>query len=264
MALVISQVFGEPVPAAPLAGHQTILEALQAGIASQLAVLDDAGLTGTGQSSAEVLGVSGTVVAEKLTDRLLREVVMRGSRGGPLFPLASQLNDDLTHLQGRRLEGLVSQLTEDLRDTLAQLASTRAVPPVALGQLPPVAAGFTGRVAELAVLSGVVDPGGVGAAVAVVTGLPGVGKTALAVQAGHDALERERRSLSTCTDMTRCRWSRNRRWTRCCVLWVCQTGVSRPVQMPGRRSTDLRWPRLASRCSSSPTTLRLSHRSSRW
>jgi hypothetical protein len=34
VALVVSQVFGEPVPGAPLAGHATVLEALQAGIAT--------------------------------------------------------------------------------------------------------------------------------------------------------------------------------------------------------------------------------------
>ena len=88
LALVISQVFSKPVPAAPLAGHETVLEALQAGIAGQLAVLDDASLTGTGQSSADVLGVPGTVLAAKLTAHLLREIVVRGARGGPLLPLA--------------------------------------------------------------------------------------------------------------------------------------------------------------------------------
>ena len=54
--MVISQVFSEPGAGAPLAGQATVLEALQAGIAGQLAVLDDASLTGTGQSSADVLG----------------------------------------------------------------------------------------------------------------------------------------------------------------------------------------------------------------
>jgi hypothetical protein len=39
LALVISQVFGYPVPAAPLAGRETVLEGLRAGIAGQLAVL---------------------------------------------------------------------------------------------------------------------------------------------------------------------------------------------------------------------------------
>jgi hypothetical protein len=93
IALVISQVFSQPVPGAPLAEHDTVLEALQAGIAGQLAVLDDASITETGQSSADVLGVPGSVLAEKLTGHLLREIVVRGSRGGALFPLASQLND---------------------------------------------------------------------------------------------------------------------------------------------------------------------------
>ena len=80
-----------------------MLEALQAGIAGQLAVLDDASLTGTGQSSADVLGVPAGGGAE-LTGHLLQEIIIRGSRGGPLFPLASQLNDEVTHLQGQRIE----------------------------------------------------------------------------------------------------------------------------------------------------------------
>jgi hypothetical protein len=47
----------------PAAGPLMLLEGLQAGIAWQLAVLDDAELAGTGQSSADVLGVPGTVLA---------------------------------------------------------------------------------------------------------------------------------------------------------------------------------------------------------
>lgn len=46
VALVISQVFSEPVSDAPLAGQAT-LEALHAGIAWQLARLGGPGLTGT-------------------------------------------------------------------------------------------------------------------------------------------------------------------------------------------------------------------------
>ena len=80
--MVISQVFNETVQDAPLARQATLLEALQAGIAEQLRVLDDASLTGTGQSSADVLGIPGTEVAVKLTGHLLREIVARGSRGG--------------------------------------------------------------------------------------------------------------------------------------------------------------------------------------
>jgi hypothetical protein len=115
LAMVVSEVFGEPTPEAPLGGQATVLEDLQAGIARQLTVLDDAGLTGTGQSSAEVLGLRAEVVAAKLTGHLLREIVVRGSRGGPLFPLASQLNHDVTHLQSQRVEAMVDQLATDVR-----------------------------------------------------------------------------------------------------------------------------------------------------
>lgn len=81
--MVVSQVVGEPVPGAPLAGEATVLQVLQAGIAAQLAVLDDASLTGTGQSPAELLGVPGTVVAAKLTSHLLRETWSAGPAAGP-------------------------------------------------------------------------------------------------------------------------------------------------------------------------------------
>ena len=61
--------------------------------------------------------------------------------------------------------------------------------PVALAQLPPLAAGFTGREVELAQVAGLLDPAGDAGAVVVsaVAGLAGVGKTALAVQAAHAA-----------------------------------------------------------------------------
>ena len=64
--MVVGQVFGEPVPGGPLRIHVTLLEALQAEIAGQLAVLDDADLTGVGLSSADVMGLSAGLVAEKL------------------------------------------------------------------------------------------------------------------------------------------------------------------------------------------------------
>ncbi len=61
--------------------------------------------------------------------------------------------------------------------------------PVALAQLPALVAGFTGREAELAQITALLDPAGDAGAVVVsaVAGLAGVGKTALAVQAGHAA-----------------------------------------------------------------------------
>jgi tetratricopeptide (TPR) repeat protein len=187
LAMVVSQVFGEPVPAAPLAGQGTVLEALQAGIAARLAVLDDASLTGTGQSSADVLGVPGNVVADTLTGHLLREIVSRGSCGGPLEPLANQLSHDKAYLLAERVEGKVDRLDDKLLEVLARIDNTRAAAaaPVALAQLPPGATGFTGRDAELAVLAGLLDPDATGGPVVVsaVAGLAGVcGGLPLALQ----------------------------------------------------------------------------------
>jgi hypothetical protein len=64
-----------------------------------------------------------------------------------------------------------------------------AAAPVALAQLPALVTGFTGREAELAQIGGLLDPAGNAAAVVVsaVAGLAGVGKTALAIHAGHAA-----------------------------------------------------------------------------
>jgi hypothetical protein len=127
IVMVINQVFHAPVPDAPLAEAATLVEGLQAGIASQLAVLDDARLTGTGQSSAEVLRAPGTVLADRLTGHLVREIMFRGSGGGPLTPLADQLNHDLTHLQvrrvevqGQRVEGMLARLADEIRPAVVR------------------------------------------------------------------------------------------------------------------------------------------------
>jgi TIR domain-containing protein len=114
LAMVTNEVFAGPLPDAPLAGHSTMLEVLQAGIIEQLAVLDNTSLTGTGQSSADVLGIPAVVLADRLFSHLVREVMIRGSRGGPLTPLADQLNHDLTHLQGKRLEEMVGEVLQAL------------------------------------------------------------------------------------------------------------------------------------------------------
>jgi hypothetical protein len=127
LEMVISQVFGDPVPETRLDGCTTMLEAVQAGIAGQLAVLDDAGLTGTPESSAELLGVSAAVLTEKLTTHLVRQIVSRGARGGPLEPLAAQLNHDATHLQAQRIEEILHRLADDVRDVLARLDTSNAM-----------------------------------------------------------------------------------------------------------------------------------------
>jgi len=79
VALVISQVFRQPVPAESPTGRETVLEALRAAISGQLAVLDDAS-TGTGQSSADVLGIPAAIITAELMEHLLREITSRGQR----------------------------------------------------------------------------------------------------------------------------------------------------------------------------------------
>src|SRR6516225_4910630 len=77
----------------------------------------------------------------------------------------------------------------DFRDVHIGDVVQAATAPVALAQLPTLVAGFTGRNAELAQITALLDPAGDAGAVVVsaVAGLAGVGKTALAVQAAHAA-----------------------------------------------------------------------------
>ena len=85
--------------------------------------------------------------------------------------------------QGPVLQG------RDFRDVHIGDVVQAAAAPVALAQLPALVAGFTGREAELAQITALLDPAGDAGAVVVsaVAGLAGVGKTALAVQAAHAA-----------------------------------------------------------------------------
>ena len=115
LALVIDQVFSSPVPDDQLGEHWTLLEAFRVGIHGQLAVLDDAALTGQDQSSADILGVSGAVLAEKLLAHLERELIVRGARGGPLTALVGQLNHDVTHLQVRQTHQAVLEIADAVR-----------------------------------------------------------------------------------------------------------------------------------------------------
>lgn len=187
LAMVVSEVFREPSAGAALAGQATLLEALQAGIAQRLSVLDDPAVTGTGQSSAEVLGVPGGVLAQTLARHLVREIMVRGSGGGPLAPLADQLNHDVTHLQGQRLEGMLAQLTGQVM-TLARAGGvTIASQPV---RLPPRSALLAGRVELLAELDARLAGGeGAGPAVVALYGLGGAGKTSVAVEYAHRHLD---------------------------------------------------------------------------
>ena len=113
LARVINKVFQQtPAPAESLAEYPTLLEGLEAGVAGQLTVLDNTELTGIGQSSADLLGVQGAVLADRLTGHLVREIIVRGSGGGALTPLASQLNHE-------RTREMIARLPGEIRDALA-------------------------------------------------------------------------------------------------------------------------------------------------
>ena len=195
VVMVIDEVFREPMPRSPTAGHATLVQAIQAGIAGQLAPLGDAELTDTGQSSAQVLQISAMVLTEKLTSHLLREIIIGGAGGGPLAPLASQLNHDVTHLQGRRAEDKVDWLTGVVLEALARLESGLPItaPAAAIHMLPADIASFTGREAQLDQLKAALPSGddeGGAVRIDAVDGMAGVGKTAFAVHAAHQVASR--------------------------------------------------------------------------
>ena len=79
----------------------------------------------------------------------------------------------------------------DFRDVHIGDIVQAAAAPVALAQLPALATRFTGRDTELAHITALLDPTGDGGTVVVsaLAGLAGVGKTALAIQAGHTACQ---------------------------------------------------------------------------
>lgn len=191
LAMVVSQVFKKPALTVPVTGATTLVEALHEGITRQLAKLDDRSLTGTGRSSAEVLGVRTQAIAETLTGHLIREIIGRAARGGPLEPLAAQINHDFTHLQSQQLKEMVENLTGQVRDTIGRPQLAQATPPSSLEvrySLPPDPLEFTGREEELKqIMSDVLPEVGSSSVVAIhaIDGMPGVGKTTLAVHAAH-------------------------------------------------------------------------------
>jgi hypothetical protein len=181
LAEAIGKAFRDPAPDAAVPGQATLLEALQAGISGQLAVLDEPDISGAGQSAAELPGVAGGVLAETLAGHLVREIMIRGSQGGPLAPLADQLNHDVTHLQGQRLEGMLVQLAGQVM-ALAKAGGGAEVPrkPVRLPPRPGFLAGREELLAEVgSQLTAGDDPG---PRTAALYGLGGAGKTSVAVE----------------------------------------------------------------------------------
>jgi len=238
--MVISEVFRAPVPDAPLAWVATLAEGLQAGIAGQLAVLDDAGLTGTWQSSAEVLGVPGAVLADRLTGHLVREIMFRGSGGGPLTPLADQLNHDLTHLQGQRLEGMLARLASEVRNVLIRTADVVSLA-APLGRRDPDRP-LRGRSALLDEIAGAWERDLAADRIQVLYGLGGCGKTS-------SARERVARVRKQAGDAIETWWvsaadSRQLRTGMTAVAF--RVGVT-DEQVRHGEVADLLWQRLAAR-----------------
>jgi hypothetical protein len=181
LARAIGRVFRDPAPDAAVAGQATLLEALQAGIAAKLAVPDDPVIARAAQSSAELPGVQGGVLAETLAGHLVREIMVRGSRSGPLAPLADQLNHDVTHLQGQRLEGMLARLADQVM-AVAEAGGVVEAPrkPV---RLPPRPGFLAGREELLAEVGSQLAAGdGPGPQIVALCGLGGAGKTSAAVE----------------------------------------------------------------------------------
>jgi hypothetical protein len=210
----INRSFGRRVPVPMPPEQATVLEALQAGIAGQLSAGDDAG-----RPVVYLPGVPAGEVAAKLTGHLVREIQVRGSRGGPLAELADQLNHDLTHLQGQRLEGMLAQVLEWLGHgqashggaagpqgwPLAEVGDPFALEvrgrprnpevtskptpardppmPVQLAPRPPMLAGRDDLLTMLH--ARLTEGGGDGPQIVALCGLGGVGKTSIALEYAH-------------------------------------------------------------------------------
>lgn len=124
-AIVINEVFRTPAAAAMAAQQVTMVQALEAGIADQLAVLDDVSLTETGQSSADMLGVSAEVIAAELTGNLLLRIDASAAQGGPLASLANLLKHDRTYRQGQETQESLHQVAGQILEAIAQLAAAQ-------------------------------------------------------------------------------------------------------------------------------------------
>jgi tetratricopeptide (TPR) repeat protein len=240
IAMIIGEVFRAPVPDAPLAGVATLAEGLQAGIAGQLAVLDDAGLTGTWQSSAEVLGVPGAMLADRLTGHLVREIMFRGSRGGPLTPLADQLNHDLTHLQGQRLEGMLARLADEVRNVLTQPTDVVSLA-APLGRRDPDRP-LRGRSALLDEIGEAWERGLAADRIQVLYGLGGCGKTSIALE----LVARVRRQAGEAIETWWVSAADSRQLRTGMTALAFRVGVT-DEQVRHGEGADLLWQRLAAR-----------------
>ena len=190
VAMVVGEVFKTPAPQ-PTGEHGTVLGDLRAGIAAQLAVLDDPDITTQpGWSSANALGVSAAEVAETLASRLVREIIGRGARGGPLEPLANLLGHDRSFLQGLRLEGKIDHMDGLLAAMLAVLDEARPGSrgqQLVVGEIPRKPPGYVVRGAVDVLAERISRQGR--AVVCALTGIRGVGKIHIAAAYARDRVD---------------------------------------------------------------------------
>lgn len=123
------------------------------------------------------VGIDADLLGDELAHRILAGIRERGRTGGPLGPLADWL---------WRTE--LSTDVGQLKDDLSQLRDVVQPPRSYGGGLPGVTPDFTGRQHELDELARRVqahDPAGSVIAIHAVDGMPGVGKTELALRVAH-------------------------------------------------------------------------------
>jgi tetratricopeptide (TPR) repeat protein len=128
------------------------------------------------------LGIDADRLGDELADRVTEGIRERGRAGGPLGPLADWLWRD----------GLSTDVGQ-IKENLSQLRNVVEPPRSYGGGLPGVTPDFTGRQQVLEELGQRVqahDPEGVVVAVHAVDGMPGVGKTELALRVAHQYRQR--------------------------------------------------------------------------
>jgi len=127
LARVIDEVFTAPTRDDACDPDASASQALETSICAQLAVFDDASMTGVGQSAAEALEISTVELTEKLYGHLRQQIIFRGSRGGPLEPLANELNHETTHRGLERNTDAIRQVAAAVEAGFARQDANRTV-----------------------------------------------------------------------------------------------------------------------------------------
>lgn len=142
LALIIEHVFGESVLNESLDEAATLTAAIRVGVTARLSVLGDAEITGTGQSSAETLGISLDSMVEILIGNLLHQIVVRGASGGTLAAFADQLNHEATQAQNEAIARRISAGINQLQTSVSGRGEVSRGSLMCSGLLAPIAAVF--------------------------------------------------------------------------------------------------------------------------